>query len=133
MHIFSTLLIVLGLILFETVSSLDNAVINAQVLSTMSQRGRRWFMVYGFLVAVFLIRGLLPFLIVWAANPSLGPVGAFTAAFSSDPRVHESIESSTPILLRGGGTFLILLFFHWLFLEPKAFGIRGERFIKAKG
>ncbi|MGI8419014.1 MAG: DUF475 domain-containing protein [Candidatus Levyibacteriota bacterium] len=133
MDIFSAILIVLGLILFETVSSLDNAVINAQVLSTMSQRGRRWFMVYGFFVAVFLIRGLLPFLIVWAANPSLGPLGAFTAAFSSDPRIHESIESSTPILLLGGGTFLILLFFHWLFLEPKAFGIRGERFIQSKG
>ena len=133
MDILSGILIVLGLILFETVSSLDNAVINAQVLSTMSQRARRWFLVYGLIIAVFVVRGLLPFLIVWATNPALGPVGALTAAFSSDPRVKESIELSAPILLIGGGTFLIFLFFHWLFLEPKEFGLRGERFIQSKG
>lgn len=28
----------------------------------------------------------------------------------------------------GGGIFLILLFFHWLFIEPKNFGLRGEKF-----
>jgi hypothetical protein len=34
---------------------------------------------------VFLIHGLLPWLIVWAAVPQLGPIGALTATFSSDP------------------------------------------------
>ena len=33
----------------------------------------------------------------------------------------------------GGGIFLIFLFFHWLFLEEKNFGIRGERYIATKG
>ena len=133
MDIFSSILVIFGLILFETVSSLDNAVINAQVLSTMTQRARRWFLVYGLLIAVFVMRGLLPFIIVWATNPSLGPIGALTAAFSSDPRVHQSIEASSPILLVGGGIFLLFLFFHWLFLEPKEFGLRGEKFIQSKG
>src|SRR3989338_31579 len=118
MDIISILLIVGGLILFETVSSIDNAVINAQVLSTMSQKARRWFLLWGLLIAVFLMRGLLPFAIVWAVNPGLGPIGAITASFSSDPRVHEAVEKSAPILLSGGGIFLIFLFFHWLFLEP---------------
>jgi len=133
MDIFSILLIVVGLILFETVSSIDNAVINAQVLSTMSQRARRWFLIWGLLIAVFLLRGLLPFAIVWAVNPGLGPIGAITASFSSDPRVHVAVEKSAPILLSGGGIFLIFLFFHWLFLEPKKFGLRGERFIQSQG
>ena len=133
MDIFSILLIVGGLILFETVSSIDNAVINAQVLSTMSQRARRWFLIWGLLIAVFLLRGLLPFAIVWAVNPGLGPIGAITASFSSDPRVHEAVEKSAPILLSGGGIFLIFLFFHWLFLEPKKFGLKGERFIQSQG
>ena len=133
MDIFSVVLIVAGLILFETVSSIDNAVINAQVLSTMSERARRWFLIWGLLIAVFLLRGLLPFAIVWITNPSLGPVGVVTAAFSSDPRVQEAVELSAPILLIGGGTFLIFLFFHWLFLEPKKFGLRGERFIQSLG
>ena len=133
MDIFSIILIVFGLILFETVSSIDNAVINAQVLSTMSERARRWFLLWGLLIAVFLLRGLLPFAIVWITNPSLGPVEVVTAAFSSDPRVQEAVELSAPILLIGGGTFLIFLFFHWLFLEPKKFGLRGERFIFSQG
>ena len=133
MDVFSIILIVFGLILFETVSSIDNAVINAQVLSTMSERARRWFLIWGLLIAVFLLRGLLPFAIVWITNPSLGPVGTITAAFSSDPKVHQAVELSAPILLIGGGTFLIFLFFHWLFLEPKKFGLRGEKFIQSLG
>ncbi len=133
MDVFSIILIVFVLILFETVSSIDNAVINAQVLSTMSEKARRWFLIWVLLIAVFLLRGLLPFAIVWITNPSLGPVGVITAAFSSDPRVHEAVELSAPILLIGGGTFLVFLFFHWLFLEPKKFGLRGERFIQTLG
>jgi len=133
MDIFSIILIVFGLILFETVSSIDNAVINAQVLSTMSERARRWFLIWGLLIAVFLLRGLLPFAIVWATNPSLGSLEVVTASFSSDHRIQEAVELSAPILLIGGGTFLIFLFFHWLFLEPKKFGLKGERFIQSQG
>lgn len=133
MDILSVVLIIFGLILFETVSSIDNAVINAQVLSTMSERAKRWFLIWGLLIAVFLLRGLLPFAIVWITNPSLEPIEVVTAAFSSDPRVHEAVETSAPILLIGGGIFLIFLFFHWLFLEPKKFGLRGERFIQSQG
>lgn len=133
MDLVSVILIVSGLILFETISSIDNAVINAEVLSTMSQKARRWFLLWGLLIAVFLLRGALPWAIVWAVNPSLGPVGSFTAALSSDPAVAEAIESSKHILLAGGGIFLIFLFFHWLFLEPKNYGLRGERFFHSKG
>lgn len=87
-------------------------------------------MLWGLLIAVFIMRGLLPWAIVWATSPSLGPVGALMATFSSDPEVIKSIESSSPILLIGGGTFLIFLFFHWLFMEDKNFGLPGERFIR---
>jgi hypothetical protein len=44
-----------------------------------------------------------------------------------------AIEQSSPILLMGGGTFLLFLFFHWLFLEDKNFGLPGERFFTSKG
>lgn len=133
MDFLNIILITSGLILFETVSSIDNAVINAEVLSTMSQRARRWFLLYGLLAAVFLLRGLLPWGIVWAANPSLGPLGAFGAALSSDKSVVAAIEASSPILLSGGGIFLVFLFFHWLFLEPKKYGLKGERFFFSQG
>lgn len=35
--------------------------------------------------------------------------------------------------MTGGGTFLVFLFFHWLFLEPKHYGLRGEEFIHKQG
>ncbi len=133
MDLFSIAVIIGGLILFETITSIDNAIINAEVLSTMSERAKHWFLLWGLVFAVFAIRGLLPWLIVWLSTPALGPVGAFTATFSSDPLVLAAVEQSAPILLMGGGTFLLFLFLHWLFLEGKNFGLRGERYIASKG
>lgn len=133
MDIFTIVVVVLGLCMFETISSIDNAIINAEVLSTMSKRARKWFLLWGLIFAVFMIRGLLPWIIIYAVNPSLGLWGSLTATFSNDPSVKEAIESTAPILLAGGGTFLIFLFFHWLFLEPKNFGIKGEQFFLKKG
>ncbi|MBI3587939.1 DUF475 domain-containing protein [Candidatus Micrarchaeota archaeon] len=131
--ILSLILTVLGLAVFEIITSIDNAVINADVLRTMSERARRWFLVWGLLVAVFVVRGLLPLLIVWASNPSLGPVGALTATFSEDPKILHAVEQTKPVLLIAGGVFLIFLFFHWLFMEKKSYGLRGERFIHEHG
>ena len=132
MGISEIIIIVLGLTLFEVVSSIDNAVINADVLRTMSAKARRWFLFYGILIAVFLVRGLLPLIIVYVSNPSLGIIGAFTATFSSDPVVQETIENSKPILLGGGGLYLIFLFLHWLFVETKEYAFFIERHIHQK-
>ncbi|MFA6524299.1 MAG: DUF475 domain-containing protein [Candidatus Paceibacterota bacterium] len=132
--IFSALLIILGLVLFETISSVDNAIINAEVLSTMSKRARRWFLTWGMFIAVFVVRGLLPFVIIWAFNTSLSAGQVFSAAWSSDPLVQESIHKSAPILLVAGGVFLLFLFLHWLFLEDKMIGLpKAEKFFMAKG
>ncbi len=133
MDIFSAVLIIAGLSLFEIVSSIDNAIINAEVLSTMQPRARRWFLIWGMLFAVFLVRGLLPWLILWLTVPGLSPWEAFTAAFSSDPMVKASIEKSSPMLLMGGGTFLVFLFLHWLFIEHKNFGLFIEPFFQKRG
>lgn len=133
MDLGAVLLSILGLSLFEIISSLDNAVVNAEVLSTMGVRWRRWFLVWGIFVGVFLVRGLLPWLIVWMSQPSLGPWGALTATFSQDPQVKEALEGSAPLLLIGGGVFLIFLFFHWLFLERKEFGLSIEQFFSRQG
>lgn len=124
---------VLGLCLFETISSIDNAIINAEVLGTVGEKARRWFLRWGILIAVFVIRGLLPWFIVWASTPQLGPWQAFMATMSSDPHVLEAIEASAPVLLMGGGVFLVLLFMHWLFLETKEFGLPHEKFFAKQG
>ena len=126
-------LTITGLTVFEIVSSVDNAIINADVLATMGEKARRWFLLWGLIFAVFVVRGLLPWLIVWATTPSLGPIGALFATFSSDPAVTAAIEESAPVLLIFGGTFLIFLFLHWLFVEEKACGLRSEVFFSRQG
>jgi len=126
MSILNAIIIIFGLALFEIISSIDNAVVNADVLGTMSPKGRRWFLVYGIFAAVFVVRGLLPLVIVWLANPSLGLVNAFTATFSSNAAIREAVERSKPILLAGGGIYLVYLFCYWLFVEPKDYAFQLE-------
>ncbi len=127
------ILVVLGLVLFETITSIDNAIINAEVLSKMSEKARKWFLLWGLLIAVFLMRGLLPGAIIWVANPDFTIQEVFLATMSDDPAVVEAIESTGPILLIGGGVFLIFLFFHWLFMEEKHYGLPGEKFFVRQG
>ncbi len=133
MELLFVIMTILGLCVFEVITSIDNAVINAEVLSGMSKKARRWFLTYGFFFAVFVVRGLLPFLIIWAATPSLGPIEVLGVSISGSEAAKEAIEHTAPLLLLGGGVFLIFLFFNWLFLEPKNFGLRGEKFFQGQG
>jgi hypothetical protein len=125
--------VILGLMVFEVISSIDNAVVNAHVLKTMPERYRKIFLVWGLLIAVFVVRGILPFLIVWLVNPvlSIGEVVGFV--FSNDPRISEYVEASKPILLLGGGMYLFLVFLAWLFLEEKNYAFLAENFIHRQG
>lgn len=133
MDILSATLIILGLVLFETINSVDNAVINAEVIGKMGERARRWFLTWGILIAVFLVRGLLPLIIVWMAVPDIGLWQAFSATLSGDEAALAAVDRSAPILLLGAGIFLVFLFLHWLFLEPKTFGLRAEKFFFENG
>lgn len=133
MDVLSIILTILGLSLFETICSIDNAIINAQVLNTMKPWARRWFLLWGLLIAVFLIRGILPWVIVWVSTPGLGFLGSLTATFSNDAHIAEILEASAPILMMGGGVFLLFLFLHWIFLEKKNCGLQFEKFFISKG
>ena len=117
------ILTILGLCLFEVICSIDNAIINADVLSTMGKKARKWFLLYGILFAVFIVRGFLPLVIIWVLNPHYSLLEVFSAAFSGNEEVAMSIQSTAPILFMGGGVFLIMLFLHWIFLEEKNYGI----------
>lgn len=117
----SILFIIVGLSLFETVSSVDNAIVNAEVLSTMSPRARGWFLTWGMLIAVFVVRGLLPFFIIWIFNTKLNALQVLSATWSSNPLVLNSVNQSAPILLITGGVFLIFLFLQWFIIENKKF------------
>jgi hypothetical protein len=133
MDIVSCLFVILGLALFESITGIDNAIINAETLATTSQRARRWFLTWGIIFAVFVVRGGLPWLIVWLMAPGLPPGQAFLASITGDASALAAIKRGSPILLAGGGIFFIFLFLHWLFLEPKSYGLPLERSIARQG
>ena len=128
----TAVIIVVGLIVFEVVNSVDNAIVNAHVLQGMSERMRRWFLVWGMLIAVFLIRGILPFLIVYLTIPGVPLGDMFESFLGRNDLAKNAIEESAYILLMGGGMFLLLLYFHWLFLEKKEPYFVTDKFVKEK-
>jgi len=131
--VLNLIIVIFGLCLFEIISSIDNAVVNAHVLKTMPEKYRKIFLVWGLLFAVFIVRGLLPFLIVWMANPALSIPEVFTAAFSDSEQIKQYLEISKPLLLLGGGVYLFLVFVSWLFLEEKKYAFFVEGFIHRQG
>ena len=131
--VISFIIVIFGLILFEIISSVDNAVINAHVLKTMPDKYRKIFLFWGILFAVFVIRGILPFAIVWLANPQLSLIEVFTFAFSSGKEIESYVEQSKPILLLGGGIYLFFVFLGWLFLEEKKYAFLVENFLHRQG
>jgi len=108
--IFQFIIVIFGLCLFEIISSIDNAIINAHVLKTLPDRFRRIFLVWGLLIAVFIVRGILPFIIVWIANPGLSFGELFSFIFSQNPAIEQAVETSKPLLMLGGGIYLFFVF-----------------------
>jgi uncharacterized protein len=130
---FNIITVILGLIVFEVISSVDNAVINAHVLKTMPEKFRKFFLTWGLLIAVFAIRGILPFIIVWMVNPALSFLQVISFVFSNDPSILHYVEQSKGLLLIGGGIYLFLIFLSWLFLEEKKYAFFVEHFIHKRG
>lgn len=125
-----TIVIISGLIVFEIVNSVDNAIVNAHVLKTMSERWRKIFLFFGILTAVFVVRGLLPLVIVWLSVPEIGFLGTLKAVIKSPPELAELFKEREGIILIGAGVFLLLLYLHWLFLEKKDPYFVPDRWIK---
>jgi hypothetical protein len=130
---YSILLTLLGLSIFEIVCSIDNAVINAGVLRTMTKKSRSWFLGWGIIFAVVVVRGILPWLIIAAVNPSLGLLGSLKTTFTFNPMAAASFEHAAPVLLAGAGTFLAVLFLHWVYLEEKTASFAHEKFFYRNG
>ena len=131
MLLIEDIIIVLGLIVFEVVNSIDNAIVNAHVLKTMSILWRKRFLFIGILTSVFLVRFLLPLLIVWVSVPNISLPDLFSSFAGGNDIAAKAVEAQTPIILTFGGVFLLFLYLHWLFLEKKD-PLFIERFLKPK-
>jgi uncharacterized protein len=130
---FSLITIILGLCVFEIICSVDNAVINAHVLKTMPEKYQKIFLFWGMLFAVFIVRGILPFVIVWIANPVMSIKDILFSSFANSDLMASYLDKSKPFLLLGGGMYLFLVFLSWLFLEEKKYAFFVENFIHRQG
>lgn len=130
---FQSLIVIFGLILFEVISSVDNAVVNAHILQTLPEKYRKIFLFWGLLFAVVIMRGALPFVIVWIANANLTFPQVWHLVFSDPSQVSASLDQSKPLLLLGGGVYLFFVFLSWLFLEEKKYAFIVEHFIHRQG
>ncbi len=131
MSLVESVAIVVGLIVFEVVNSIDNAIVNASVLKTMSLLWRKRFLLIGIFTSVFLVRFILPLIIVWISVPTISGSELFLAFVGQSEVAYHAIELQKPLILMFGGMFLLYLYFHWLFLEQKE-PLFIERFLKEK-
>ena len=129
MPILEILVVVLGLCLFEIISSVDNAIINAHVLKTLPEKFRKFFLFWGLLIAVFVVRGILPFLIVWLANPAFSFSEVISFVFHPTVEIEAYVEKSRVLLLLAGGVYLFFVFLGWIFLEEKKYAFLAEKFV----
>jgi uncharacterized protein len=131
MSLVEDIAIILGLVVFEVVNSVDNAVVNASVLKTMSILWRKRFLLIGIITSVFLVRFILPLVIVWISVPTITLPEMFLAFTGQSNVATHAIEMEKPVILAFGGVFLLFLYLHWLFLEKKD-PLFLERFLKEK-
>lgn len=110
--------IVLVLAALETSLSFDNAVVNAKVLEHMDPVWRRRFLIWGMLIAVFLMRLVFPLLIVGVVA-SLGPIEVLRLAIFDEHRYAQVLSSAHAQIAAFGGAFLMLVFLKFFVDQEK--------------
>jgi hypothetical protein len=112
------------LIVLEVSLSFDNAVVNAKVLGTMSAFWQKIFLTVGILIAVFGMRLVFPFAVVWA-TAGLAPAKAWDLAMKGEavPAGQETyahiLHDAHPLIAAFGGMFLMMIFLDYFFDEEK--------------
>jgi hypothetical protein len=96
------------LVLLEVTFSFDNAVINSKILGRMSKFWQSLFLTVGIVFAVFVVRFVLPILIVMlSSNHSF--MGVVDLALNRPEQYSETLHEAAPIINGFGGTFLLML------------------------
>ena len=96
------------LMILEVTLSFDNAVVNARVLTGMSEKWRQRFLTWGILIAVFGTRLVLPILIV-SASVLMSPWAvAHLAAFNPGEYAH-LLEGARYSIYAFGAAFLLMV------------------------
>jgi hypothetical protein len=104
----SALFLTIVLTLLETTFSADNAVVNSKVLVTMSPFWQKLFMTVGIFIAVFVVRFILPILIVML-TASLGFSQVLDLALNHPDEYAHELHEAMPVISAFGGTFLLMI------------------------
>lgn len=100
--------IFLILVILEITFSFDNAVINSKVLSRMSPFWQRLFLTVGIITAVFIVRFILPIVIVMiSSGHTFGNV--VNMALNEPHQYAETLHVAAPIINAFGGSFLLMI------------------------
>ena len=92
----------------EVVFSFDAAVVNSQVLSTMRRVWRLAFLTVGILIAVFLVRAILPLALVSASlDESISHV--WNLALDHPKAYAAELKTAYPLIAAFGGVFLLMV------------------------
>lgn len=131
----TALFTVVVLTLLEITFSADNAVVNSKVLTTMSPFWQQMFLTVGIIFAVFVVRFVLPIVIV-ALTAGLGFNQVITLALDHPEEYAHHLEESAPVINAFGGAFLLMIalsYFidheketHWLHWIEKLLGRLGR-------
>ena len=134
------LLLYIVLVLLEVTFSFDNAVVNSKILTKLSPMWQTLFLTVGIFFAVFVVRFLLPILIVMLTAGLSGGAVIDLALNHPETYGHE-LEKAAPLIDAFGGTFLLMIglyYFvdrekdvHWLkYLEDGLSRAGRIRFLK---
>ena len=112
------------LIVLEVSLSFDNAVVNAKVLGKMSAFWQKIFLTVGILIAVFGMRLVFPFVVVWA-TAGLAPNKAWDLAMQGEDvaagqeTYAQILHDAHPMIAAFGGMFLMMIFLDYFFDDEK--------------
>ncbi|MDB5183533.1 MAG: conserved rane protein of unknown function [Candidatus Saccharibacteria bacterium] len=132
--------IYLILVILEITFSFDNAIVNSRILMRLSRYWQALFLTVGIFFAVFVVRFLLPVLIVVVAT-KLNFIEVIGLALRAPALYAAELHHAEPLINAFGGTFLVMIglsYFvdsekdvHWLTHVEKALARVGNvRYIK---
>ena len=96
------------LVVLEVTFSFDNAVINSRVLVRMSLFWQKLFLTVGIFIAVFVVRFLVPIIIVMLTS-GLGFMEVVNLALNDAENYGKTLHDAAPTIDAFGGTFLIMI------------------------
>lgn len=103
-----TLWLYIVLVLLEVTFSFDNAVVNSRILVRLSPLWQTLFLTVGIFFAVFVVRFLLPIVIVMLTTGLAGDKVVDLALNHPSDYAHE-LEKAGPSIEAFGGTFLLMI------------------------